>query len=206
MIGYSMLKLPEKYKASEGSKFRTSLPILNYIKHQYGENVMHQLRRELKIPKQMFKNADTITNIKLLEDILETLFARGLDQNEITKLAPFVSDLKENTKVKQLCHELNGPNEMFEYLCQELTPFYDLNFNYEIQEIGEKTIKITTNALENRIEEFKTNIIDSPLVMLYRSIVATSHLRHLDIFNYSTKVLKTVHQGDEKEVFEITWH
>lgn len=205
-IDYGWLRkptLPEKYVQSRGSRFRTSLPPLNYIRNVIGEKSFNHILNKLKIPREILLKPDTEVSITLLVDILTEAHELGLSESVFYMMGYEIIKLNENKALLEGFEDLARPGQVLEKLFEETMRKFETNFNYKIESLTASTINVEVTAKEIRQEELKTHIIDSPLVSAYRQGGCAGFVQEFCPGFTRAKTLSSVHQGDATDRFEI---
>lgn len=205
-IDYNWLReptLPEKYTLSRGSRVRTSLPPLNYVRNVIGEKSFNHILNKLKIPRQILQSPDTEVSISLLVDILTEAYELGMSDSAFYMMGYEIIKLSENESLVKGYQGLNKPNQVLEKLFEETMQKFETNFNYKIESLTATSINVEVTAKEIRQEELKSYIIDSPFVSAYRQGGCVGFIQEFCPGFTRAKTLSSVHQGDLTDRFEI---
>lgn len=205
-IDYNWLReptLPEKYTLSRGSRVRTSLPPLNYIRNVIGEKSFSHILNKLKIPRQILQSPDTEVSISLLVDILTEAHELGMSDSAFYLMGYEIIKLNENKSLVEGYQGLNKPIQILEKLFEETMQKFETNFNYKIESLTATTINVEVTAKEIRQEELKSSIIDTPFVNAYRQGGCVGFIQEFCPGFTRAKTLSSVHQGDLTDRFEI---
>lgn len=205
-IDFDWLKapsLPEKYTLSRGSRIRTSLPPLNYIRNVIGEKSFNHILNKLKIPRQILQSPDSEVSIALLVDILTEAHELGMSDSAFYMMGYEIIKLNENKSLVEGYQELATPSQVLEKLFEETMQKFETNFNYKIESLTASTINVEVTAKEIRQEELKTHIIDTPFVSAYRQGGCVGFIQEFCAGFTRARTLSSVHQGDATDRFEI---
>ncbi len=199
-------QIQPKYFKSRGSKFRTSLPAFKYVREVYGEKFFQFVRKKLQIPSSQMKNYEQEVSLELLNDLLSILSQTGVRQNEFWNMGQMITKISENSEIKSGFENCANPFKVFELLFDEVILRYEKNFNYKIRRKFKDGIEVEVNAKDERKEEFHSHVIDNHYVSQFRHSACAAHLNYINVNDFKTWFKNSVHQGDQKEVFEIRWN
>ena len=197
-------RLPEKYYFSAGSKFRTSLPILDYVRKHQGPAFLNSILRTLKIPQSLLDQPDEKVSISLLSDLLKFLSLRGFTQDDFVRIGWHSVAISENAEIGKLYHGLSE-RQVFEKLFDEVIFKYEENFDYQIVRSAPNEIQVRVEARIARIEDFQSNCIDNLFVSHYRVGACAAQIKHAGFPIPATQLISSLHAGDDQEEFRAVW-
>lgn len=200
----SSRNLPSRYKFSAGSKFRTSLAVLDYVKQRGGDEFLQHILRTLKIPSELLSCPDEKVSINLLSDILNLLSQRGFQKNDFLKMGWHSAAIQENAIIGKDFIGLSQ-KEVFEKLFNETILRYEENFNYEIVRSSNESIQVRTSAKDCRIEDFCDSKIDNIHVAFYRQGACGAHLKFAGYPIAKSELISSKHLGGSSDEFRLSW-
>ncbi len=196
--------LPEKYRFSAGSKFRTSMGILDYARRKQGDAFLQSILRTLKIPASFLENPNERVSILLLSDILKFLASRGFTYDDFVRMGWHSVSINANVAIGEKLKGLS-PSAVFEKLFTEVILEYEENFDYQIVGSNSNSIQVRASPNRARVEDFKTDLIDNLFVSYYRHGACAAHLKPAGHDIAHSEFVSSIHLGHGEEEFRLSW-
>lgn len=196
-------KLPDKYTMSRGSKVRTSLVPLDFVKRFYGDDFYNFVRRSLKIPKESLECPDYEISVELLTDILDLLKSSGIDEKDFHAIGHHLTEIEENKEISQEFSGITKPKDVFEKLFNEVIKRYEKNFDYKIVSSARRNLRVEVTQKEELSDTIKKNLVNHPSMRQYRASACAAHLKFSGLGDAVGSIVPSLNPNTER--FYLSW-
>ncbi len=142
-------KIPKRYGMYRGSKVRTSLPLLAFMKTKWSIKQIEDFFKNIKLDSDYLTNSDHQINLMFFIDLLHTLIQKGaLQPNDIPTLTKTASLPQTHGKLSQNYSGYESPQLLLSNLLQN-AQFYELNFAYELTKNDNHSFDIFINPRDH---------------------------------------------------------
>lgn len=165
-------KLNESFRAEEGSRLRTSLPVVQWIESNYGSFPTTSLLRSLRIPRDTFRNPNQPVKLRLLCSLLQAAKARGVPDASLFEMGVAAINIEENRPIRDLLAQSRTPLELYECFLGDLMPRFESNYDYQLAHRSADSVTMAITPRSERIAENGQNITFDRSLSTYRWGVA----------------------------------
>ncbi len=165
-------KLNECFQAEEGSRLRTSLPVVQWIESNYGSFPTTSLLRSLRIPRDTFRNPNQPVKLRLLCSLLQAAKARGVADASLFEMGVAAMNIEENRPIRELLSQSRTPLELYECFLGDLMPRFESNYDYQLAHRTSDSVTMAITPRQERIAENGQDITFDRSLSTYRWGVA----------------------------------
>jgi hypothetical protein len=199
--------LAEKFLTEDGSKLRTSLPVIHWLEKHYGAPAINNLLRALRIPNDAIRDPERPVKLKLLCMLLRSASARGVSKQSIFEIGLGAVNIRENQSIRKTLEDFRSPKDAYEFFFggQGLVERFEKNYRYRIEKMTDDSVVLSTRPFESRILENGADVVHDHLISTYRWGVAAGVLGVVGNPIASVTPVRVAEKAGDSEQFRITW-
>jgi hypothetical protein len=198
-------ELASNFVAVEGSRFRTSLPVLQWLANEYGQTLSKNLLRNLKVPQSLMRQPDQPVKLRLLCSLLRAAAARGVPEQALFEMGVDAFKIPENESVRQKLSSMRNPEEVYEWFFGEAIVQFETNYDYRIHRLRPDSVILELEPKEGRIQENGASVTSDRLLSVYRWGVAAGLIRWIGRSVANVAPVRFAGDDSSFERFELTW-
>jgi hypothetical protein len=197
-------RLPERYCTPAGSRVRTALPILEYLRSFWGERAYRSVFRELGVHENALSNPDALVSIRLVDDVCSLLAARGFGASDFVNMGQHVTAISANDPLRVIFSNARNIPEVYE-LAEEYASKYDVNFNYRVVRAKPGLLQFACSPKPEMADAFKTNIFQSRSLQLYRVGAIMGQPKYIGQKPPRIDEIQNIFDGAVEDIYSIAW-
>jgi hypothetical protein len=199
-------QLANDFVAGDGSRFRTSLPVLQWLGKEYGQSLSKNLLRSLKVPEHFMRQPNQPVKLRLLCSLLRAAAARGVPEQAFFEMGVDAFEIPENELVRRKLAAMRNPQEIYEWFFGEAIVQFETNYDYRIRKSRPDSVILELKPKEGRIQENGANVTSDRLLSIYRWGIAAGLIRWIGRSVASVSPIHFAGSDSSSEMFELTWN
>ncbi|MBC7385275.1 MAG: hypothetical protein H7301_03810 [Cryobacterium sp.] len=199
--------LNERYRAADGSKFRTSLPLLHWLEKNYGEATQKNVLRSVKVPAELLQFPDQSVKLSLLRDLIHAAKVRGLTDDAVFAIGLSALKIGENETIRKSLSGYRSPTAAYEFFFGPSGPIerFETNFRYRIEKMNSSSVTLSVTPYAERMTEIGAETMYDRSLSIYRWGAASGVLGLVSGTLQGVTPLRTANNAGDSELFEISW-
>lgn len=198
--------LPARYLVPEQqmARARTIKNVYSFLELTRGADYAWSIFRRLQIVPEAFSQPDGFVSSFIIADVLNELAAEGMSDTDFKNLGShsYVINLGDVNKRLKLT---GSPKRLYEVMISCMPQHYDRMNTYALQSLSDEKCVVRVLPKDEFVEVFKSKLLGSKDVCLYKQGVTASFQAALGPRFASVHESSCVYHGDEHCDYHIYW-